>query len=107
MKKFSVSDLEVLLTNLNGKTYLVIQNYFVILSNYCRTQDENFLICGLRSGDVQFVHLPSKCPLPPIYSNTEKYVGIQVNANSFSLLTSNGKVIQHTVEITEILSHIF
>jgi hypothetical protein len=39
------------------------------------TPDENFLICGLRSGQTQFVHLPTQRPLPPLCMTDEATKG--------------------------------
>lgn len=65
------------------------------------TPNENFLICALRSGQIQFVHLPSKRPLPAMQTSFEAkfgrtFVGIASHQKSsevaFSLFTTAGKV---------------
>ena len=62
------------------------------------TPNENFIICGLRSGQIQFVHLPSRRPLPPLNSRLfskqrKAFTGIAVHEDAtFSVFGSAGKV---------------
>ena len=63
------------------------------------TPNENFIICGLRSGKIQFVHLPSRRPLPPLNSRLlpkqegKAFAGIAVHEDAtFSVFSCAGKV---------------
>ena len=64
------------------------------------TSNDNFLICALRSGQVQFVHIPSRHPLPALQvtEGTENHYGktfagiIGKESSSFILLMASGLI---------------
>lgn len=76
-------------------------DFKVIIDTLEWTPDANFLICGLRSGHAQLVHVPSQRPLPSIKITDEADKGRTLvglvssgakTSAKFSFFSSSGKV---------------